>query len=221
MKNDIIKPLQRSKLHTDNSKVEKSDKWALDTQKKCQSIEKLPKVQQFKEYYFPQKNSEQEEKYKTTFIPTDHIAINIPKIFKTEDKDSFLNLKKKFGKHTETIKKGWAPLDNNTKSLGNLSSVGYNILSHQHNPVSGAVELKLLDKKLANRKKSIGEIYDLTMNFNPKINHEFRSTCDSNKSIFHIRTGIFSQMYDNAHRNGNISVPFRNNNSSSSPIKNK
>ena len=67
MKNDIIKPLQRSKLHTDNSKVEKSDKWALDTQKKCQSIEKLPKFQQFKEYYFPQKNSEQEEKYKTTF----------------------------------------------------------------------------------------------------------------------------------------------------------
>ncbi len=134
-------------------------------------------------------------------------------------------MKKKFGNHTESILKGWVPLENTIKSLSNLSSVQYNILSPQEpNPISGAVELKILDKKLANRKKSIGEFHDLTMNFHPKINKEFSETFNSHKNIFHIRTGIFSHMYDNAHRNGNISVPFRNNNMAlSSPllIKNK
>lgn len=221
----MIKPLQRSKPHFDNIKIINTDKWALNTQKKSPSIDKLPKIQQYKEYYFPSKSVDQDEKYRTSFIPTDHISINIPKILKTEEKDSFLNLKKKMGNHTESTSKGWVPLDNAIKSLSNLSSVQYNILSPQEpNNSSAAIELKILDKKLANRKKSIGEFYDLTMNYHPKINKEFRETYDSNKNIFHIRTGIFSHMYDNAHRNGNISVPFRNNNmTQSSPIfiKNK
>lgn len=221
MKNDIIKPLHRTKPYPENIEVINTDKWALNTQKKCGSPYRLPKIQQFKDYYFPEKSKDNVEKYKTNFIPTDHIAINIPKVFKNEEKDSFLNLKGKFGNHTETSLKGWRPLDNKIKSLSNLSSVQYNILSHQPNKSSAVIELKILDKKLANRKKSMGEFYDLTMNFHPKNNQEFKQIYDNNKNIFHKRTGIFSHLYDNAHRNGNISVPFRNNNVTFSPIKNK
>jgi hypothetical protein len=220
IKNDPIKPLHRTKPYSEHIEIINTDKWALDTQKKCASPEKLPKIQQFKDYYFPQKSHEQDEKYRTSFINTDHIAISIPKIMKKEENESFSNLKKKFGSHTETSSKGWIPLENKIKSLSNLSSVQYNILSHQQNKTSAAIELKLLDKKLANRKKSIGEIYDLTMNFHPKNNPDFIQTYENNRNIFHIRKGIFSQMYDHAHRNGNISVPFRNNMTLTS-IKNK
>ncbi len=121
-----------------------------------------------------------------------------------------MNLKNKFSSHTETFQDGWVP-QGNFKTVNNRSSVTYNILSHDQNAISGAMVLKILDKKITSKKKGVAEIADLTRSFNPNINHKFRQFASEYPNIFHRYNGIFSHMYDAAHRNGNIVVPFRNN----------
>lgn len=209
IKNDIVRPLERLKPPPERISLD-TEKWAVGTEKQCSSIEKLPKVQQYKDYYFPNKSQEDAEKYKSFFHKTDNIAIRVPKINKKEESQSYLNLKKKFGPHTETFKEGWVP-QGNFKTMNNRSSVPYNILSNDNNPTSGAIVLKILDKKLTNKKKGVAEFSDLTQPYNSNINKKFCDYYDQNHNIFHNYNGIFSHMYDAAHRNGNIVVPFRNN----------
>lgn len=210
IKNDIVRPLERPKPPTERVSIN-TDKWAVGTAKNCSSLERLPKIQQYKDYYFPKRTPEESQKYRSFFHETDNISIRVPTIRHKDEKDSYLNLKNKFGPHTETYKEGWIP-QGNFKTMNNRSSVTYNILSNDNNPVSGAVVLKILDKKLTNKKKGVAEFSDLTQPYNSNINHKFRNYYDDNKNIFHVYNGIFSHMYDAAHRNGNIVVPFRNNN---------
>jgi hypothetical protein len=186
------------------------EKYTLGIQVQCPSLEKLPKVQQYKDYYFPNKSHEDTDKYRSNFLKTDNISIRVPKITVKEDKDSFLSLKSKYGAHAETGKTGWVP-HGNFKTMNNRSSVTYNILANGENSSSGAMVLKILDKKLTNKKKGVAEFSDLTRPFFPNINEKYHQYYNENKNIFHVYNGIFSHMYDAAHRNGNIVIPFRNN----------
>jgi hypothetical protein len=211
IKHDIIRPLERPK-NVSNRRIEiDRNKWAVGTTKQPMTLGQLPKIQPFKEYQFPRKNIEEIEKNKENYFDSDHISIRAPKIKKKDESESFLNLKNKMGPHTETYVDGWVP-QGNYKTINNRSSVTYNILSNEKNDVSGAVVLKMLDVKLNNKKKGVAEFSDLTRPTHPNINRKFRENYQSNNDMFKVYNGIFSHMYDAAHRNGNIVVPFRNNN---------
>lgn len=58
-------------------------------------------------------------------------------------------------------------------------------------------------------KKGISEYFELTRlfapNFDPLYNQEYKK----NQDIFKKNTGIFSHVYDRAHHNGFIVVPFK------------
>jgi hypothetical protein len=209
LKNDIVRPLEREQKKPEKPIIHK-ERWALDTKKICPSLEKLPKIQQYKEYYFPSRSKEDVENFRSNFHKTDNISIRIPKIKQIDEKESYLNLKTKFGPHSETVKEGWVP-QGNFKTMNNRSSVNYNILSNDDKTNSGAVVLKILDKKITNKKKGVAEIVDLGRPFHSNFNKKYHELVNDNKNIFHVYNGIFSHMYDAAHRNGNIVVPFRNN----------
>jgi hypothetical protein len=94
MKNDIIRPLERPLAQREKVQID-TDKWALKTQKNCAKIDHLPKIQQYKDYYFPSNTEVNVEKYKNTFLKTDNVAIRIPNTTRINEKESFLNLKGK------------------------------------------------------------------------------------------------------------------------------
>jgi hypothetical protein len=47
------------------------------------------------------------------------------------------------------------------KTINNRSSVGHNILSFQPNPLTGALNVGLMDKNVTNIKRGVGEFADL------------------------------------------------------------
>ena len=96
------------------------------------------------------------------------------------------------------------------KSVNNRSSVGYNILNNNNNPLSCLLDMKLMETKLHNRKKSISEVIDLNHVFNPNFNVRYNKLKQETPNIFSIYKGVFSNMYDSNHRNGNIIKLFKN-----------
>jgi hypothetical protein len=221
IKHDIVRPLERLSKATEEAPH--CDRWAIGTTKKCASIERIPKMEALKEYNFPdirntKQNSKNLESNKTkenlintvSTLSTDHISILVPIIKKKDESESYLTMKKKFGPHTESYKDSWIPQGNH-KTQNNRSSVNYNIINYNNNDVSGAMMSKVLDKKLNNKKKGVAEFMDLTKAFNPNFDKKFAEHHQSNARIFHVYNGVFSHMYDAAHRNGNIVIPFRNN----------
>lgn len=91
-----------------------------------------------------------------------------------------------------------------------MSSVEYNIISPtERNNSSGGVVMKVLDKKMASKRKGVGEFSDLTRLFSPNYYDKYEHAIKDNKHIFKKFNGIFSQLYDAAHKNGDIIVPFR------------
>jgi hypothetical protein len=209
MKKDIIKPLDRPK---DPLPILVAiDRWAINTEKKCPIEEKVPKVQQFKEYNFISRSQDNIEKYKSSFLKTDIVSIRVPKIIKKEENDSFLNLKSKHGALTESFGNSWVP-QGNLKTMNNKSSVRYNIISHNDNTLSGKTVVGALDTLVSRRKKGVGEFADLTRPFYPNINKEHEISLKEHPHMFKIHNGIFSHMYDVSHKNGNIIKPFSNDN---------
>lgn len=79
----------------------------------------------------------------------------------------------------------------------------------------------MMERKIANRKKGVCEFYDITQPYSSNWDKNYNSSFNENKDIFKSYQGIFSQMYDAARKNGNISVPFRNENSINFINKNK
>jgi len=79
----FIKPYENYELvkfsKNENSNID-NEKWALRTNKKCTSPEQIPKLQQYKEYVFPNliKDPEKVEKYKNTYLKSDNISIRYP-----------------------------------------------------------------------------------------------------------------------------------------------
>lgn len=95
IKNDLMKPLNRNldelasnyKPYQKYEKVKLTndyDKWALNTNKKCTSPEMIPKIQQYKEYNYPNltKDLQKVEKYKNSYLKSDNISIRYPNLEK-------------------------------------------------------------------------------------------------------------------------------------------
>jgi hypothetical protein len=206
LKHDLIKPLSRCR-ETLPRILTPSEKWALRTDKNCPSEEKVPKFQQFKEYFFPHRTKEDIDKYRGSFLKSDYVSIRIPKIRKKADNESFLFLKGKYGVHSETLHDAWMP-QGNFKTMNNRSSVIYNIINQKENNTSGCIVMNTMDKKVASKKKGVTEFSDLTRPFCHNLNPKYDGLIKDNSGIFRIQNGIFSHMYDAAHRNGNIILPF-------------
>ena len=223
MKKDIIHPLTRPSLYekydiknlnnlNNNDKnpfhLNPPTKWALKTVARAQNYESLPKIQQFQSYYFPPKyNNKNVEKYRNFSLKTDHIGIKVPRIQKVKINDSFLKLKRDYSVCTETkTEDQWVPFPSKD-SINNLPSKDYDIINFQ--PIlANSSNCQIMNKTLNYRKKGIGEYADLTKTFRINFNKDFAEKFNSNPYRFRKYTGIFSNMYDASHKNGNIIPPF-------------
>ena len=164
-KKDFIRPLERPSLYDKlniktenynhnnliNSTKNKKIKWALGTVARAPDEDKLPKRQEFKNYYFPPKyNNKDPEKYKNTYLKTDYISIKTPKINKYSDKNSFLKMKKSYSSRKESKEENqWISIVGNFNK--NTSSKDYNIINFE--PLTSRdSNCKLLKKTLYNKK---------------------------------------------------------------------
>ena len=220
-KKDIIKPLERPSLYDKfNIKNEKynhnnlykttknkNTKWALGTAARAPDEDKLPKKQEFKNYYFPPKyNNKSPDRYKNTFLKTDFISLKTPKITKYNDKNSFLVMKRGYSARVENKKeRQWEAKVGNINK--NASSKDYNIINFE--PLTSRdSNCKLLKKSLYNKRKGFGEIFDLTNVYNKNFNKEYTEKIEKYKQGFFKYNGVFTNMYDSSIRNGKITLPF-------------
>lgn len=74
--------------------------------------------------------------------------------------------------------------------------------SHKENHTSPALIVGVLDKKVCNRKKGIAEIMDANHITQLKSNKDFVNAYQANPHQFKRSNGIFSHLYDAAHRFG-------------------
>lgn len=230
---DVIHPCSRDSLYphrNTNAKIEdRNERWALETIKTCSNIDQVPKFQQFKQYNFPLRSRNEIDKYREVFLKTDHIAVKVPKTVKsqlniaiandsdghdnankankTNDRHSFLKMKGNYGSFSET-QIGWAPYKP-MHTTNNTSRMKYNILTFDPIQNHYGTSTKMMDRNLYFKQKGFAEYEDLTRTYRINFNKDFHKTLNENKNTFHIYNGIFSNMYDVCHRNGNLSVPFQ------------
>ena len=218
--NDIIHPMKRPNLYiktfsVDNSKknIGMDNRWALKTTAKCNDRKSLPKLQPFVSYYFPPKyNNKDIDNYRKFSLKTDHIGIQVPRCEKVSQEKSFIKLKTDYYFNTETKKENeWLPLTCKN-STNNISSKDYNIINFKPLPKANPNPHILLNKTLYFKKKGIGEFADLTKTFRVNFNKEFTAQLKENPYRFRKYQGIFSDMYDSSHKNGDIITPFGKNN---------
>lgn len=93
----------------------------------------------------------------------------------------------------------------------NRGSVAYNILSHNVNKFSGCLDTGVMEKKLVNKKKILTETLDINHFFHNNIEKNFMNIIEDNPLYFRKYTGIFTNMCDDANRNGNLIQPFTQN----------
>lgn len=208
----------------------------MNTTKKCSNIEYLPKLQvnQEKKLFVDNNDNskiERKEEYKNSFLKSDNIAIRqIRKEKILNKKSDFLELKSNFGPHHVTYDNSWIPKESFT--LNNRSSVSYNILSPNklfsdnskecsflvdrvlgindgNSYFAKKIEPKIGQTKVYNMKKGVAEIYDLNAPNGIRFNEEFNNKYSENRNVFKSYLGVFSNMYEAARKNGNISVPFK------------
>ena len=219
---DIIRPLSRPSLydhfniklpnykHNDLYKTKPNDnsKWAINTACRAPNFETLPKVQPYRTYYFPPKyNNKDVEKYRAYSLKTDYIGIKVPRIKKIEPKDSFLKLKNNYSVSSETLYDNkWFPYPSKN-SLKTISSKNYDIINFVPNLQDNS-NFQIMNRTLNFRKKGVGEFSDLSRTFRVNINKDFKQKYEENPKRFYKYTGIFSNMYDASHKNGNIITPF-------------
>ena len=219
---DIIRPLSRPSLydhfniklpnymHNDLYKTKPNDnsKWAINTACRAPNFETLPKVQPYRTYYFPPKyNNKDVEKYRAYSLKTDYIGIKVPRIKKIEPKDSFLKLKNDYSVSSETLfDNKWFPYPSKN-SLKTISSKNYDIINFVPNLQDNS-NFQIMNRTLNFRKKGVGEFSDLSRTFRVNINKDFKQKYEENPKRFYKYTGIFSNMYDASHKNGNIITPF-------------
>ena len=94
------------------------------------------------------------------------------------------------------------------KTINNRSSVGHNIISHQPNEKTGALNVGLMDKNVTNIKKGVGEFSDLQRVTAINQNPDFLKAIGENKDLFKRKNGIFTYLYDSAARFGETK-PFK------------
>ena len=131
---------------------------------------------------------------------------------KVSQEKSFIKLKTDYYFNTETKKENeWVPLTCKN-STNNISSKDYNIINFKPLPKANPNPHILLNKTLYFKKKGIGEFADLTKTFRVNFNKEFADQLKENPYRFRKYQGIFSDMYDSSHKNGDIITPFGKNN---------
>ena len=185
-------------------------KWSVGNTYVCNDERLLPKKDQFKEYNFSKHIKEEEEKYRINYLSTDHISIRMPKDSKSVDNKSlpYLKMKSEFGPN-ENSDSYWVPKIQDKATMSNRSSVEYNIINNQENPLTGVVNVGILDKAVNNKKKGVAEFSDYLKPFNYNPNKRYLKYYDKNNDRFHYYKGVFSELYDSAARNGNIYIPFK------------
>ena len=178
----------------------------------------MPKLQQFKNYYFISNNNDnnKKENLRNTYLSTDHISIKTPDSLdiieaKKENRKSILNLKKlNINSESNSF---WVPFVHSDKNNFNRSSVDYNIINNKNNTISGKREPSILEKSINNKKKGVAEFSQLQRNFEPNYRPKFRQMLKENNNIFMKYKGTFTQLYDSYNKNGNVFQPFSKSNS--------
>ena len=213
---DLIKPYTRPtqtiyapiKYDTEARK----EKYSLNVCFSCPKQCLLPKYQQYTEYTFPARDKAKADLYAKTYLGTDNIAIKFPNEEdlkkKANLKDSFLEKKKKYCVSTES-ESSFVPKIHQ-KSVSNKSSVNYNIISVKGKDGTSDNTASVLEVKLNNRKKGVGEYADLTKTFAINPERKFGKAFNEDSKIFRRYTGIFTHLYDSSIRNGKLIMPFTN-----------
>lgn len=116
--------------------------------------------------------------------------------------------KSKYNINSSTFEHGWKPFTQEGKSINNRSSVKHDIISHTDNKYAPVITLGLMDKRVTNMKKGLGEYGDLRRVTSINTNKEFVAAYDSDNNAFKRKDGIFSHLYDAAHRFGETK-PFK------------
>jgi hypothetical protein len=190
----------------------KNLRWSLGTTCKCNNKDYLPKYEPYKEYFFTSHNNNRNNDFRMTYLPTDHISIRNPGIFKTIDADSkgnssFLKMKSKFNFNSES-ESYWAPFASYDNNNFNRSSVHYNIINNKDNLISGKKELSINEKTINNKKKGVTEFFHLQRDYEPNYSPKFSNFLKENRNGFRFYKGAFTDLYDSYNRNGNIYQPF-------------
>ena len=201
----MTKPLERKSLYNKIKKTPRKN-WSLNTTKYCPIEKNLPKYQQFKNYYFHNVSEKDKEKYKNSFISTDHISIHYPPSFINKKKSRMLFLKKSFNpmmRSTESI------TPNSRKVfLGNRSSVSYNIISNEKQDENLKIPTDINKNKINFKSNSISKCLDSERPYSMHFNKQYKQAYLENPSVFKVYKGLFTGMYDSAIKNGNIYPPF-------------
>lgn len=211
IKTDVVRPIERENNEYKENSVDikqrpQTSRWCLGNTKTTPNIESIPKFQQFKPYYFNKTRTEADIKnYQKFTLKTDHIAIKIPEI-KQQDL-GFLKTKAEFNTQTQS-NSFWKPYYKN-ETLNNLSSKNYNIINFAPLEKNAAnLTGMIYYQNMNNKYKGVSEYTDLTRLNRPNYNKEFAKLYNENPKRFCKYNGIFSNMYDASHKNGNIITPF-------------
>ena len=204
MMKDIVKPLQKKDLYPQIIRPLRNV-WASNYDKNCPIQENLPKVQQFKNYHFFKITQEDKDAYNRYYLPSDHLAIRYPEKEIIENKRyPFLEMKAKYNQQS-CSKNDWQPGVNQLTNNNN-SSVPYNIINNENNKFFVRPSASM--SRINFRKVGIGHYADAGNPFYPNFNKDYNKAYLENKNIFKVYKGIFTKMYDDSNRNGNIYQPF-------------
>lgn len=207
MKKDIKQPIRKREIYPKDlvpkMQEENKNKWAVGTTKRSMFKDKIAKEQPFDSTFY---YSSQTTRSKSRQLRTDNITMKSPKVLNSERS---LESKWKFGVQLQSSS-SWAPKIVVTGN-NNRSSVPFNIISNAPNPLTGSKNLNSLSKTFYNRKPGMGEFSDLTRPFRQNFDPNFSQIQNENKHAFKKFNGIFSQMYHDAQRNGNLVMPFKGN----------
>ena len=232
MKKDCEKPYKKELSPIITKGIKKTinnSKWSLGTTYVCSDKELLPKFDPYKEYTFISRNKDKENKNKfsTTYIPTDHISLRNPELYKTIDvvkkrNNSYMNMKKRFHFNIESDS-FWAPYVNKDNNNFNRSSVKYNIINNKENKISGIKDISIVEKTVNNKKKGVAEFYHLQRNYEPNYSPIFSNFYKDYRKGFMKYKGLFTDLYDSYKKNGNLYKPFsidKNNDKITKKMKN-
>ena len=196
IKKDWAKPINLRKDHfvrevdTEHFESLKSN-WAVGTQKF--NTEKVDGSGKLERNFTPVSKH---------YIKTDHISVVPPERDRPFQKVYDKILTTPAYNKNNVCTNIWVPRANEEKSFGNRSSVGHNIITHLDNQNSGSIVMSVLDKIVFNRKKGVTEIADLNRLTALKSNKDFISAFEKNPHQFKRSNGVFSHLYDAAHRFG-------------------
>lgn len=201
----IIQPMQRpsifEKLEPVNLKcqTERIKKWALGTTYECPSYEMLPKKQQYTNYYFPQKNIENQ---KQCFSHNNITGLRIPKLKRNHSQISFLKMKGETSNNTESKGNDYMHSAIKLSSITNVSSKDYDIINFTKLDSTRKIKPQIYNKCFYFKKKIMGEYINLMNISNINYNKEYPIKLRENPKRFFKYNGIFSNIIDTLVKNG-------------------